>query len=95
VFFEEESAFGVLVYKLILDKKEMMELVWLPPLLGVVGIIIAALIYSTIVRRPVEPGKAHDVAEAIHRGAQVFLRREYSYLASFVFIVFLVIGFLD
>ena len=68
-----------------------MELLWLPPLLGLSGIVIALLIYWTIQRREVTHQKARQIAEAIHAGALVFLKQEYFYLVLFVAIVAIVI----
>ena len=64
-----------------------MKLLWLPPLLGVCGIVLAAWIYWTIQRRKVTHDKAVKIADSIHAGALVFLRQEYFYLALFVAIV--------
>ncbi|MGD8592474.1 MAG: sodium-translocating pyrophosphatase [Gammaproteobacteria bacterium] len=64
-----------------------MKLLWLPPLLGITGIVIAAFLYWTISRRPVTHSKAKQIADAIHDGALVFLRQEYLYLALFVIVV--------
>jgi K(+)-stimulated pyrophosphate-energized sodium pump len=69
-----------------------MNLHLLPPLFGVIGIIIALLIYLTMFRRPLGEGKAQKIAAAIHRGALVFLRQEYSYLALFVTVIFVIVG---
>ena len=68
-----------------------MEPLWLPPLLGASGIVIAALVYWTIQRREVTHEKAGKIAEAIHAGALVFLRQEYLYLTLFVAIVSILI----
>jgi len=69
-----------------------MEPLWLPPLLGVIGILVAAVIYWRLQRHAVAPGKAKQIAEAIHDGALVFLRQEYFYLALFVSVVFMLIA---
>lgn len=69
-----------------------MILIWLPSALGFVGIIVAMLFYLSISRRPVTLSKPREIADAIHHGALLFLRQEYSYLGLFVIIVFLVVG---
>jgi K(+)-stimulated pyrophosphate-energized sodium pump len=61
--------------------------------LGIVGIIVAALFYLNISRRHITAGKPREIANAIHHGALVFLRQEYSYLGVFVTIVFIIVGF--
>ena len=69
-----------------------MVLTWLPPAFGVAGIIIAAFFYFKIKRKPVEPGRPRDIADAIHQGALVFLREEYLYLGIFLLVVFIATG---
>ena len=70
-----------------------MEITWIPPLLGAVGILIAWVLYLSIQRRQIGHGKASEIAEAIHSGAMVFMRQEYAYLALFVATVFAVLIF--
>ena len=65
---------------------------WLPPSLGVLGLLFAAAIFWWLQSRPVPPGRARRIADEIHRGALVFLRREYLYLALFVAVVFVVMA---
>jgi K(+)-stimulated pyrophosphate-energized sodium pump len=65
-----------------------------PPLLGVAGLIVAALIFSAIKRYPAGEGRIAEIAQEIHLGAMVFLRREYQILAVFVIIVAVVLFFL-
>ncbi len=58
-----------------------------PPVLGLIGLVVAYRFYREILARPAEQGKMGDIAEAIHQGAMVFLAREYKTLAWFVVIV--------
>ena len=55
----------------------------LPPLLGVLGLACAFVIYLLLTRRPEGDGKVIKIAAAIHLGAMVFLQREYRTLALF------------
>lgn len=64
---------------------------WLP-LLGLAGLGIAGLIYISIKRIRVTNSAMSDIAEEIHHGAMVFLRREYSMLAAFVALVFILLA---
>jgi K(+)-stimulated pyrophosphate-energized sodium pump len=59
----------------------------IPPLLGAVGLYVAYYIYQQVMRYPAGEGKIAEIAEAIHRGALVFIRREYTTLVAFVVIV--------
>ncbi|RMF95217.1 MAG: sodium-translocating pyrophosphatase [Candidatus Schekmanbacteria bacterium] len=63
------------------------------PIMGVVGIIIAAAIYFNIKSRPAGSEKMIEISEAIHEGAMVFLFREYKILIFFVIIVASLLGF--
>jgi K(+)-stimulated pyrophosphate-energized sodium pump len=55
----------------------------LPPILGVVGLVIAFVIYTLMSRAPAGEGKITDIAEQIHIGAMVFMHREYKLLLAF------------
>ena len=58
------------------------------PWIGGLGIAFAVITYLQIIR--LHPGneKMVEIAEAIHQGAMVFLRREYQMVAIFVAVVF-------
>ena len=60
---------------------------WLP-VLGAIGLAAAGLTYLFIKRIQVHDPKMVDISEEIHRGAMVFLRREYSILGIFILAVF-------
>ncbi len=59
----------------------------IPPLLGAVGLYVAYYVYLQVKQYPAGEGKVAEIAEAIHRGALVFIRREYTTLSVFVVIV--------
>lgn len=65
----------------------------LPPLLGVVGLICAFLIYRVVVRYPEGEANIKKIADQIHIGAMVFMRREYSMLALFAAVLLVLIYF--
>ncbi len=68
----------------------MIELVQIPPILGVVGLVVAFVIYLLIIKYPGGDGKAAKIAKDIHDGAMVFMRKEYTILGAFlVFITIL------
>lgn len=60
-------------------------------LLGVVGFIIAYLMYVNLKKKDAGNEIMQDLAKQIHEGAMVFLKREYSILAVFVIIVALLL----
>ncbi|MDM3870243.1 sodium-translocating pyrophosphatase [Porticoccus sp. W117] len=67
----------------------------LPPLLGVVGLIVAFFIYRIVVRYPEGEASIKKIADQIHIGAMVFMRREYSMLAIFAAVLLVLIYFSD
>tara|TARA_X000000950_G_scaffold30691_2_gene33172 strand:+ start:2435 stop:4429 length:1995 start_codon:yes stop_codon:yes gene_type:complete len=64
----------------------------LPPILGVVGLVIAFVIYTVMSRAPDGEAKERGIAEQIHIGAMVFMHREYKLLL--VFAAVLIVGIL-
>jgi K(+)-stimulated pyrophosphate-energized sodium pump len=71
----------------------MVSLTILAPMVGIFGLVIAGLIYAYI--RNQSPGNELmvEISDAIHEGAMVFLKREYSYLVFFIAAVFLGLAF--
>jgi len=65
--------------------------IWFP-IVGVIGLISALIIFSSISRIKVTNPAMVAIAEQIHHGAMVFLRREYTILAGFVVIVFVTLS---
>jgi len=63
------------------------------PYLGIVGLIVAYLIYRYVKRHPNGSQVMRDLEEMIHAGAMAFLRKEYFALTFFIAIVFLLLGF--
>ena len=60
------------------------NLVSLPPLVGVAGLIFAFVLYLLVVKYPAGDAKVQKIGDQIHLGAMVFMRREYTYLTAFV-----------
>jgi len=58
------------------------------PILGVIGLLFAGVLYSYVVKQDAGTDKMKELSEAIHSGAMAFLKREYKVLAVFVVIVF-------
>ena len=59
------------------------------PLVGVAGLIVAALVYTQMKQQNPGNEKMVELGEAIHEGAMVFLKSEYKLLAIFIAVVFL------
>jgi K(+)-stimulated pyrophosphate-energized sodium pump len=68
-----------------------MELQMYAPILGAVGFLIAILLYNVVKAQPVGNDRMKEIAEAIRGGAMAFLRREYTVLAVFIVLVFILI----
>ncbi len=62
----------------------MSSLTYIPVLFGVFGLIVAWLLYRKIVSYDPGSGRVVEIGDLIQKGAMVFLRREYTYLAIFV-----------
>ena len=65
----------------------MTELIYLPPVLGVVGLLFALIIYQMIKKKPVTNETIGKIADQIHHGAMVFMHREYKMLFLFALVV--------
>ncbi|MDF2179160.1 sodium-translocating pyrophosphatase [Aliiglaciecola sp. CAU 1673] len=61
----------------------MTEYFYLPPLLGLLGLVFAFIIYALIKRIPVTNKAIGAIADQIHLGAMVFMHREYKMLFTF------------
>ena len=66
-----------------------MNIELIPLILGGAGLVIALLIYFMMVKLPSGSGKVKEIADAIHDGAMVFMKREYTILIGFVIILFI------
>lgn len=58
------------------------------PVLGIIGLIVAAGIYFKIKAMPSGNARMNEIADEIHAGSMAFLAREYKVLAIFVVVVF-------
>ena len=61
----------------------METLLFLPPALGIFGLVIAFVLYNVV--KSYDPGSdiLRKIADQIHLGAMVFMNREYKMLAMF------------
>lgn len=66
------------------------------PFLGVIGLAVAYFIFTRIMKMPGGEGKVAEIAEMIHRGALVFMQREFKLLVVFMIVIGILVGiFLD
>jgi K(+)-stimulated pyrophosphate-energized sodium pump len=68
-----------------------MDITLVPPVLGVVGLVIAYILYLSVKRYPPGEGKVVEIGNAIHLGAMVFIKREYSLLAMFAAVILILL----
>ncbi len=61
------------------------------PVLAILGMVVTAFIYLTVKRYPEGNETMVSLATSIREGAMVFLKREYSILAIFVLLVFVLL----
>ena len=60
-------------------------------IIGFLGLIFALALYFMIKRYPQGNERMVEISEAVHSGAMVFLRREYTYIFIFVAVMFVVL----
>ena len=63
------------------------------PLAGIIGLLIAAVILVSIVKKPGGEGKVAEIAEKIHKGAMVFMKREFILISIFAAVIALALFF--
>ena len=71
----------------------MLELTVIPPALGLVGLIAAFVVYALVKRYAEGEENVRNIADQIHIGAMVFMRREYLMLALFAGILIVILFF--
>ena len=71
----------------------MTDLITIPPLLGLAGLICAFIVYTLIKRNPVSNPAVIKIGDAIHTGAMVFMHREYKMLFIFALVVAIALYF--
>ena len=59
-------------------------LTYLPPILGVVGLVVAFMLYGMVMKYPEGEDAIKKIGDKIHEGAMVFMKREYSILILFL-----------
>ena len=70
----------------------MLELTFVAPFLGILGLIVAYLIFLYVKKQPNGTQVMQELEDMIHTGAMAFLKKEYSVLVIFIAAVFLLLG---
>ncbi len=69
---------------------------FIPPLMGVIGLGVAFLLYSMVMKFPEGEEAIRNIGDKIHEGAMVFMKREYQILLMFLAVqIVLTFIFLD
>ncbi|MDH3641009.1 MAG: sodium-translocating pyrophosphatase [Gammaproteobacteria bacterium] len=75
----------------------MIETALIPPVFGIVGLIVAFIVFGLVKRYDEGPDNIRKIGDAIHQGAMVFMRREYTMLAGFaavlLILLYIALGF--
>ncbi|WP_411844872.1 sodium-translocating pyrophosphatase [Roseibacillus persicicus] len=60
---------------------------FITPSFGLLGLLLAFLFYRSIARRSGGEGKTAEIAEKIHRGSMVFMKREFLLISAFALVI--------
>ena len=69
------------------------QLEWLPPIIGAAGLLAAFVLFAYIVKFPAGEGRMTTIASQILKGANVFLKAEYSKLGIFTVVLAVILYF--
>jgi K(+)-stimulated pyrophosphate-energized sodium pump len=73
-----------------------MNVLLIPPLLGLVGMVAALVVYRLVMKYPDGQDKVKKIGDQIHNGALAFMKTEYKYLLAFmavlVILVYIALG---
>src|SRR5210317_504072 len=70
-----------------------MNTLLLPPILGVIGMIAAFVVYLLVKQYPDGDDKVKKIGDQIHKGALTFMKTEYKYLLIFIAVLVLLVWF--
>jgi K(+)-stimulated pyrophosphate-energized sodium pump len=70
----------------------MQELTIWAPVIGIISLIMAFLIFGYVKKQPNGNAMMQELEEMIHAGAMAFLKKEYTVLAFFIAVVFCLLG---
>ncbi len=64
-----------------------------PPVLGLIGMIAAFIVYALVMRYPDGEDKVKKIGDQIHNGALAFMKTEYKYLLAFISVLVVIVYF--
>ena len=68
-----------------------MNVLLIPPLLGLVGMVAALVVYRLVMKYPDGQDKVKKIGDQIHNGALAFMKTEYKYLLAFMAVLVLLV----
>ena len=66
-----------------------MEISIIPPALGILGMVMAFIVYRLVMKYPDGEDKVKKIGDQIHAGALAFMKTEYKYLSIFIAVIVL------
>ena len=66
-----------------------MEISIIPPALGILGMVMAFIVYRLVMKYPDGEDKVKKIGDQIHAGALAFMKTEYKYLLIFIAVIVL------
>ena len=66
-----------------------MENLIIPPALGILGMVMAFVVYKLVMKYPDGEDKVKKIGDQIHAGALAFMKTEYKYLSIFIAVIVL------
>ncbi|MFL2721916.1 MAG: sodium-translocating pyrophosphatase [Gammaproteobacteria bacterium] len=70
-----------------------MDISILPPLLGLLGLVAAFVVYLLVMQYPDGEDKVKKIGDQIHTGALAFMKTEYKYLLIFISVLVVLVWF--
>ena len=70
-----------------------MNTLLLPPVLGVVGMLTALVVYMLVMKYPDGQDKVKKIGDQIHNGALAFMKTEYKYLLIFIAVLVVLVWY--
>ena len=71
---------------------EAMKLLLIPMICGILALVITIIIGFDVLKKDAGSGKMKEISKHIEEGAMAFLKKEYSYLAVFIVVIFALIA---
>ena len=59
----------------------------IPPALGILGMVMAFIVYKLVMKYPDGEDKVKKIGDQIHAGALAFMKTEYKYLSIFIAVI--------